>query len=87
MNIKGDRFLIKESSYVIDLKAVDFITFTQNENNKEQHLFKFHIGSKEARFMAYSMEDAIDILDAWGSAKHNTHVYFDKEDIKKQRRN
>ena len=79
MNIKQDRFLVKEGSYVIDLNSVEFITFTQNENNSNQYLLKFHIGTKEARVMAETVSDAISEL------KGNIGTIYTENDIKRWR--
>ncbi len=85
MNIKQDRFLVKEGSYVIDLNSVEFITFTQNENNSNQYLLKFHIGTKEARVMAETVSDAISILEAWSELKGNIGTIYTENDIKRWR--
>ncbi len=85
MNIKQDRFLVKEGSYVIDLDSVEFITFTQNENNTNQYLLKFHIGTKEARIMADSISDAISILEKWSELRANIGTTYTENDIKRWR--
>ncbi len=85
MNIKQDRFLVKEGSYVIDLDSVEFITFTQNENNTNQYLLKFHIGTKEARVMADSISDAISILEKWSELRANIGTTYTENDIKRWR--
>lgn len=85
MNLKQDRFLVKEGSYVIDLNSVEFITFTQNENNTNQYLLKFHIGTKEARVMADSISDAISILEKWSELRANIGTTYTENDIKRWR--
>tara|TARA_E500000318_G_scaffold96414_1_gene96771 strand:- start:3997 stop:4257 length:261 start_codon:yes stop_codon:yes gene_type:complete len=85
LNIKQDRFLVKEGSYVIDLDSVEFITFTQNENNTNQYLLKFHIGTKEARVMADSISDAISILEKWSELRANIGTTYTENDIKRWR--
>ena len=81
MNIKENRFLVKENSFVIDFNCVDFVTYTQNENNPNQYLVKFHIGNKEARLMTKSLDETIEILDGWSSSKSNKHVFFNEKDF------
>tara|TARA_Y100000004_G_scaffold178082_1_gene220304 strand:- start:844 stop:1095 length:252 start_codon:yes stop_codon:yes gene_type:complete len=68
-DIKNDRFLIKETSYLVDLKDVDFITWSENERDLGKYLAKLHIGSKETRYMCQSAEELKTLLQTWSEVK------------------
>ena len=68
-DIKNERFLIKETSYLVDLKDVDFITWSENERDLGKYLAKLHIGSKETRYMCQSAEDLKTLLQTWSEVK------------------
>ena len=68
-DIKNERFLIKETSYIVDLKDVDFITWSENERDLGKYLAKLHIGSKETRYMCQSAEDLKTLLQTWSEVK------------------
>ena len=68
-DIKNERFLIKETSYLVDLKDVDFITWSENERDLGKYLAKLHIGYKETRYMCQSAEDLKTLLQTWSEVK------------------
>tara|TARA_R100001015_G_C4602392_1_gene157356 strand:- start:287 stop:538 length:252 start_codon:yes stop_codon:yes gene_type:complete len=68
-DIKNERFLIKETSYLVDLKDVDFITWSENERDLGKYLAKLHIGSKETRYMCQSAEELKTLLQTWSEVK------------------
>ena len=68
-DIKNERFLIKETSYLVDLKDVVFITWSENERDLGKYLAKLHIGSKETRYMCQSAEDLKTLLQTWSEVK------------------
>lgn len=68
-DIKNERFLIKKTSYLVDLKDVDFITWSENERDLGKYLAKLHIGSKETRYMCQSVKDLETLLQTWSEVK------------------
>ena len=64
-----DKYLIKQTSYIVDLSNVDFITWNENERDMGKFLAKLHIGTKETRFMCQSSADLKQLLETWTTAK------------------
>lgn len=68
-DLKENRYLVKQTSYIVDLKDVDFITWSANERDLGKFLAKLHIGTKETRYMCQSAEELKGLLQGWADAK------------------
>ena len=64
-DIKEDRYLLKQNSYIIDLYNVDFITWKENENEIGTYWVKLHMGAKEARYVSRDINDLQLLLTQW----------------------
>ena len=67
--LKSNRYIIKKNSYMIDLDNVDFITWKENVEEEGTYWTKFHMGSKEARYICQSVGDLKTILTKWTELK------------------
>lgn len=68
-NLIGNRFVVKSNSFIVDLRDVDFITYKENENEAGTYWIKFHIGTKEARFICHSTGNLRDLIQVWALNK------------------
>ena len=68
-DLKENRYLIKKTSYVVDLNNVDFITWNENERDVGKFLAKLHIGTKETRYMCQTALELKQLLEGWAEAK------------------
>tara|TARA_R100001369_G_scaffold65365_1_gene92538 strand:- start:962 stop:1219 length:258 start_codon:yes stop_codon:yes gene_type:complete len=64
-DIKQNRYLLKGSSYILDLYKVDFITWKENEKVEETYWAKLHMGSKEARYICDNKTELRELILAW----------------------
>jgi len=68
-DLKENRYLLKKTSYVVDLNNVDFITWNENERDLGKFLAKLHIGTKETRYMCQTASELKQLLEGWAEAK------------------
>ena len=68
-DIKEDRYLLKQNSYIIDLYNVDFITWKENENEIGTYWVKLHMGAKEARYVSRDINDLQLLLTQWTNVR------------------
>lgn len=68
-DLKGNRYLLKKNSYLIDLENVDFITWKENDNEEGTYWTKLHIGSKEARYVCENLAQLRTLVMAWCEIK------------------
>ena len=80
MEIKQDRFLIKENSYIVDLFNVDFITFKENEKDFGTYWIKLHIGSKEVRYICDDIKQLKQVVELW-CAIHGKTIAIDEQEL------
>ena len=78
--LKEEKYLIKTNSYMIDLAKVDFITWKENDKKENTYWAKFHIGTKEARYVCDGIEELRTILETW-SKLNGKKVEIEDEDI------
>tara|TARA_R100001015_G_C4633542_1_gene198659 strand:+ start:3779 stop:4036 length:258 start_codon:yes stop_codon:yes gene_type:complete len=64
-DLKGNKYLLKKNSYLIDLEKVDFITWKENDNEEGTYWTKLHIGSKEARYVCENLSQLRELVMAW----------------------
>jgi len=80
MDIKQNRFLIKENSYIVDLFNVDFITFKENEKDFGSYWIKLHIGSKEVRYICDDINKLKEIVELWCEI-HGKTISLDEKEL------
>ena len=68
-DIKENRYLLKQNSYIIDLYNVDFITWKENENEIGTYWVKLHMGPKEARYVSRDINDLQLLLTQWTNVR------------------
>tara|TARA_R110002020_G_scaffold53057_2_gene148701 strand:- start:2779 stop:3033 length:255 start_codon:yes stop_codon:yes gene_type:complete len=68
-DIKENRYLLKQNSYIIDLYNVDFITWKENENEIGTYWVKLHMGAKEARYVSRDINDLQLLLTQWTNVR------------------
>ena len=64
-DIIENKFILKGESYIADLEKVDFLTWNENDKTKGTYFMKFHIGTKETRFICSSKKELLGIIKAW----------------------
>ena len=80
MDIKADRFLVKDNSYIVDLFTVDFITFKENEKEYGTYWVKLHIGTKEVRYICKDASELNEVIEIWCKL-HGEEINFDKQEL------
>jgi len=78
--LKENRYFMLENNYIVDLIAVDFITFKENEKVADEFWIKFHIGTKECRYRADTRQEVADIINTWSSV-HGKDVSIDESEL------
>ena len=79
-DIIENKFILKGESYIADLEKVDFLTWNENDKVKGTYFMKFHIGTKETRFICSSKKELLDIIKSWCSA-NGKNVDINENDI------
>ena len=75
-----NKFILKDESYIADLQKVDFLTWNENDKRKGEYFMKFHIGTKETRFICSSKNELLGIIKSWCAA-NGKDVDIDENDI------
>lgn len=68
-DIKENRYLLKQNSYIIDLYNVDFITWKENEKEEGTYWVKLHMGAKEARYVSRDITDLQLLITQWTNVR------------------
>tara|TARA_R100000734_G_C3316602_1_gene109166 strand:+ start:1328 stop:1585 length:258 start_codon:yes stop_codon:yes gene_type:complete len=79
-DLKGNRYLLKKNSYLVDLYNVDFITWKENDNEEGTYWTKLHIGSKEARYVCENVLALKTLIQAWADIR-GQYLAIDEEDL------
>jgi len=79
-DIIENKFILKGESYIADLQKVDFLTWNENDKIAETYFVKFHIGTKETRFVCSSKKELLGIIKAWCQA-NGKNVDINENDI------
>tara|TARA_R110000737_G_scaffold261654_1_gene269773 strand:- start:1637 stop:1954 length:318 start_codon:yes stop_codon:yes gene_type:complete len=79
-DIIENKFILKGESYIADLEKVDFLTWNENDKVKGTYFMKFHIGTKETRYICSSKTELLDIIKSWCSA-NGKNVDINENDI------
>lgn len=74
-----NKYLVKKNSYIINLENVEFITYKENEAEPDTYWIKFHIGSKETRFICDSLDELKTILRRWTLSQGNEVAHKNEE--------
>ena len=56
-DLKENRYLVKQTSYIVDLKDVDFITWSANERDLGSFWTKVAHRNKRNRYMCQSADE------------------------------
>tara|TARA_R110002012_G_scaffold56754_2_gene145798 strand:- start:603 stop:866 length:264 start_codon:yes stop_codon:yes gene_type:complete len=80
VEIKADRFLVKENSYIVDLFSVDFITFKENEKEFGTYWIKLHIGTKEVRYICKDASKLNEVIETWCKL-HGEELNFSEQEL------
>jgi hypothetical protein len=78
-DIKGNRYLLKANSYLIDLQTVDFVTWKENDKDEGTYWTKLHIGTKECRYVCGSLTELNKLIRAWSAQKGKRLEILNKE--------